>query len=50
VEIPWPMMDRSGLFEFACHEQNYGIINVIRGAKARAAEYQAELEDYELEE
>ena len=45
VEIPWPMMDPPGLFEFACHEQNYGIINVIRGAKARAAEYQAELEN-----
>ena len=45
VEIPWPMMDPPGLFEFACHEQNYGIINVIRGAKARAAEYQVELEN-----
>ena len=45
VEIPWPMMDPPGLFEFACHEQNYGIINVIRGAKARAAEYQDELEE-----
>jgi len=40
IEVPWPMMDPSGLFEFACHEQNYGIINVLRGAKARAAEYQ----------
>ncbi len=39
VEIPWPMMDPPGLFEFACHEQNYGIINVLRGARARAAEY-----------
>ncbi len=42
IEIPWPMMDSPGwLFEFACHEQNYGIINVLRGARARAAEYQA---------
>ncbi len=41
IEIPWPMMDAPRwLFEFACHEQNYGIINVLRGARARAAEYQ----------
>ena len=44
VEIPWPMMDPPGLFEFACHEQNYGIINVLRGARIRAAEYEAESE------
>ena len=41
VEVPWPMMDPPGLFEFACHEQNYGIINVLLGARVRAAEYQA---------
>lgn len=41
VEVPWPMMDPPGLFEFACHEQNYGIINVLRGARARAREYEA---------
>ncbi len=41
VEIPWPMMDPPGLYEFACHEQNYGIINVLRGARTRAAEYQS---------
>ncbi len=41
IEIPWPMMDPPGLFEFACHEQNYGIINVLRGARVRAAEYRA---------
>jgi hypothetical protein len=37
------MMDQPRLFEFACHEQNYGIINVVRGARARAAEYEAQL-------
>ncbi len=42
IEVPWPMMDPPGLFEFACHEQNYGIINVLRGARVRAAEYEAE--------
>ncbi|MGI9260346.1 MAG: hypothetical protein ACR2QQ_16050, partial [Gammaproteobacteria bacterium] len=41
VEIPWPRMDPPGLFEFACHEQNYGIINVVRGARIRAEEYEA---------
>ncbi len=41
VEIPWPMMEPPGLFEFACHEQNYGIINVLRGARVRATEYEA---------
>lgn len=42
-EVPWPMLDPPGLYEFACHEQNYGIINVVRGARIRAAEYEAEL-------
>ncbi len=44
IEVPWPMMDPPGLFEFACHEQNYGIINVVTGARIRAAEYEAGLE------
>ena len=26
------------LYEFACHEQNYGLINVVRGAQIREAE------------
>jgi len=43
MEVPWPMLDPPGLFEFACHEQNYGIINVVRGARIRAAEYEAGL-------
>jgi len=42
-EIPWPKMEPPGLFEFACHEKNYGLINVIRGAKVREAEYESEL-------
>lgn len=41
-EIPQPKMEPPGLFEFACHEMNYGLINVMRGAKTRAAEYEAE--------
>jgi hypothetical protein len=38
-EVPWPRMDPPGLFEWACHENNYGFINVIRGARVRAAEF-----------
>ncbi|GIT14548.1 MAG: hypothetical protein CM1200mP36_03040 [Gammaproteobacteria bacterium] len=41
-EIPQPKMEPPGLFEFACHEMNYGLINVMRGARTRAAEYEAE--------
>ena len=44
VEIPWPRLEPPGLWEFACHEQNYGIINVMNGARIRAAEYQGEAE------
>jgi hypothetical protein len=43
IENPWPKMDPPGLFEWACHEGNYGIINVVRGARVRAAEYEAGL-------
>ena len=41
-ENAWPRMDPPGLFEWACHENNYGIINVVKGAQIRAAEYEAE--------
>ena len=43
IEVPWPRMEPPGLFEFACHEQNYGIINVLRGARTRATEFEAGL-------
>ena len=42
-EMVWPKMDPPGLFEFACHEMNYGLINVMRGTKVRAAENAADL-------
>ena len=44
-EIPWPRMDPPGIFEWACHEHNYGIINVVRGAQVRAEEYEAQSAD-----
>lgn len=37
AEIPWPRIEPP-LFEFACHEQNYGLINVVTGAQIRATE------------
>jgi hypothetical protein len=39
---PWtvsmPMRPAAGLFEYACHEGNYGMMNVLRGARALDAE------------
>jgi hypothetical protein len=32
VEAPLPRVDPP-LYEFACHEQNYGVINVVRGTQ-----------------
>jgi hypothetical protein len=37
VDVPWPQIE-PGLFEFACHEQNYGLFNVVTGAQIRARE------------
>ncbi len=45
IEYPWPKMDPPGMYEFACHEQNYGLINVVRGAQIREAEFEAQLQE-----
>ena len=37
AEVPWPRIE-PGMYEFACHEQNYGLINVLKGAQIRARE------------
>jgi hypothetical protein len=37
VETPLPRIDPP-LFEFACHEQNYGLINLVMGAQITATE------------
>ena len=42
-ENTWPRLEPPGLFEWACHESNYGLINVVRGAQIRAVEYEADL-------
>jgi hypothetical protein len=35
VEVAWPMIE-PGLYEFACHEQNYGLMNVVKGVQIQA--------------
>jgi len=37
VEAPLPRINPP-LYEFACHEQNYGLINLVMGAQIRATE------------
>lgn len=37
AEVPLPRIEPP-LYEFACHEQNYGLINVVTGVQIRAAE------------
>jgi hypothetical protein len=34
VEVPWPRIEPP-LYEFACHEQNYGLMNVVTGEQIR---------------
>jgi hypothetical protein len=41
AEVPWPRIE-PGMFEFACHEQNYGLINVVKGEQVRAREAAAQ--------
>ena len=36
VSIPFRRTD-SALFEYACHEGNYGLINILKGARAQEA-------------
>jgi hypothetical protein len=35
AEVPWPKIEPA-LYEFACHEQNYGLMNVVKGAQIQA--------------
>ena len=37
VESPLPRIEPP-IYEWACHEQNYGLMNVVKGAQAREAE------------
>ena len=38
-ESPWPRTNGK-VYEWACHEQNYGLINVVKGAQIRATEFE----------
>ena len=38
AEAHLPRVEPMVIYEFACHEQNYGLINVIRGARIRERE------------
>jgi hypothetical protein len=35
--IPWPKADANVLFEYACHEGNYGMPNILSGFRADEA-------------
>ncbi|MSO82440.1 MAG: hypothetical protein EXQ53_03980 [Acidobacteria bacterium] len=38
AEADLPRVEPTVIYEFACHEQNYGLINVVRGARIRERE------------
>ena len=38
AEADLPRVEPVVMYEFACHEQNYGVINVVRGAQIRERE------------
>ncbi|OFW04923.1 MAG: hypothetical protein A3I61_17115 [Acidobacteria bacterium RIFCSPLOWO2_02_FULL_68_18] len=38
AEANLPRVEPMVMYEFACHEQNYGVINVVRGAQVRERE------------
>src|SRR5262249_18186808 len=40
AETQYPRIDPP-LYEFACHEENYGLINLVKGARASEAEAKA---------
>ena len=41
AEADLPHVEPMVVYEFACHEQNYGVINVVRGAQIREREADA---------
>jgi hypothetical protein len=43
-EYPWPLTKNS-VFEYACHEGNYALGNVLRGARLLEADVIAQVED-----
>lgn len=47
-EYPWPKTD-SKLYEYACHEGNYSMGNILRGARRMEREYLEKIADAEPE-
>ena len=41
-EYPWPATD-TNVYEYACHEGNYALGNILRGARLLEADYEANL-------
>ncbi len=41
-EYPWPATD-TNVYEYACHEANYALGNILRGARLLEADYEASL-------
>jgi hypothetical protein len=37
ADVPWPRIEPP-LYEFACHEQNYGLMNAVKGTQLRLLE------------
>jgi hypothetical protein len=35
--MPLTMDDQEAMFEYACHEGNYGLLNILRGARTEEA-------------
>jgi hypothetical protein len=38
VDAEMPRVEPNLIYEFACHEQNYGLINVVTGTQIRERE------------
>jgi hypothetical protein len=37
LQFPWSLENDYGMFEYACHEGNYALRNILRGARAEEA-------------
>ena len=42
LQFPWKLDDGYGMFEYACHEGNYSLRNILSGARAEEARAAAE--------
>jgi hypothetical protein len=42
LQFPWRLDNSYGMFEYACHEGNYAMFNILSGARAEEARAAAE--------